>query len=189
MLHFLQQVGIYRAVLVGYSMGGAVALEMARQQPEAAAGLGLIASGAYLAVDAEILALLGRPISVSLGLQKLAQRLFAPGADPRLVKKTMAPLQAARPSLLHNDWLACARFDLRPKISQISAPAWIACGQEDQLAPVEQTHFLAAHLPGSTLQIIPACGHMVILEQPELLAEGLRRFLERLFSGYKIEYP
>lgn len=182
LLHFLQQVRIYRAVVIGYSMGGAIALEMARRDPEVVAGLGLIASGAYLEVDPELLALLSRPVSLPIALQRLSQRLFAPGTDPNFIKRMMTPIMAARPGMLYNDWLACARFDLRQKMLQITAPAWIASGREDQLVPVAQAHFLAANLPGSSLQILSKAGHMVILEQPKLLAEGLYRFLGHLFS-------
>ncbi len=174
---FMNGLGLRESVLVGHSMGGAVALTLALKYPRYAAGLGLIATGAYLGVDRALVQELSHPATVQNGLNRLQTLAFSPASRPALVEACMKPLRDLRPSLLLADWLACASFDLRDLIEQIHAPAWVVCGADDRITPLPYANFLAARLPGAVLQTIPAAGHMVILEQPARVAEGLGCFL------------
>lgn len=174
---FLDELGLHEAVLVGHSMGGAIALTLALKYPQYAAGLGLIATGAYLGVDPALTEELSNPVTVQIGLHRLQSLAFSPSTSPALVEACMKPLREQRTSLLLADWLACASFDLRELVGQIRAPAWVACGADDRITPLPFANFLATRLPEAVLQVIPGAGHMVILEQPRQVADGLSRFL------------
>ena len=52
-------------------------------------------------------------------------------------------------------------------------------GQEDRMTPVELSREIHAHTPESTLQIIPDCGHLPPIEEPEIMAALLENLLER----------
>src|SRR5512135_2484147 len=63
MFEFLAALGLFQAVFVGHSMGGAIALDLAVRHPAHIAGLGLIATGAYLGVDPAFVESLSNPLT------------------------------------------------------------------------------------------------------------------------------
>ncbi|MBX9921297.1 MAG: alpha/beta hydrolase, partial [Mycolicibacterium frederiksbergense] len=58
-------------------------------------------------------------------------------------------------------------------------PTLIACGDRDLLTPLEYSQDMAAALPKSELVIAEGAGHLVQLEQPELIDDALVRLVER----------
>jgi len=59
-------------------------------------------------------------------------------------------------------------LDLRNNLSKITQPTWIAHGEHDAIIPVQDSDFLAKHIPHSTLHRFPSCGHAPFLTQPEI---------------------
>lgn len=182
-IEFLAAQGLYQAVLVGHSLGGAVALDMAIRHPARVAGLGLISTGAYLGVDPGFLENLANPLTIPSALGTFRQRAFGPTTNPTLVERCMQSMEGTRSSVLYGDWRACMDFDVRETISRAEAPAWVIVGGEDQLTPVAYAHFLADRLPAARLQILPQAGHMALLEQPGRIAQGLQQFLGALAAA------
>ncbi|NLG98368.1 MAG: alpha/beta fold hydrolase [Chloroflexi bacterium] len=180
MIEFLGALGLYQAVFVGHSMGGAIALELAVNHGEHVAGLGLIATGAYLGVDAQFLEHMANPITIPTAIQMFKKQAFGPKTPASWVERCMEALTKTRPSVLYGDWRACADFDLREQITQAEAPAWVIAGSDDRLTPIAYAHFLAGRLPAARIQIIAGCGHMVMLEAPKAVAQGLQQFLAAL---------
>lgn len=174
---FLTSLGMDEVVLVGHSMGGAVALTIALKYPRMVAGLGLVSTGACLNVEPALVDALSNQVSYPEGLARIQEAAFSPITSPALVDACMRTLRDVRPSLLLADYLACSRFDLRDMIDQIGAPAWVACGAHDRMTPPALSNFLAARLLNTYAQTIPNAGHMVMMEQPVLLSESLRVFL------------
>lgn len=183
MVEFLAALGLYQAVFVGHSMGGAVALELAIQHPTHVAGLGLISTGAYLGIDPSFLENLSNPLTVPSALAAFRQRAFGSQANPALVERCLQSMKDIRTSVLYGDWRACADFDQRESISRAEAPTWVIVGSEDQLTPVAYAHFLAGKLPAARLQIIPGASHMALIEHPARIAQGLQQFLAALAAA------
>jgi pimeloyl-ACP methyl ester carboxylesterase len=67
-------------------------------------------------------------------------------------------------------------------VKEIQKPALVICGSEDQMTPVRFSQFLVEELPAARLKIIPSAGHMVMLEQPEIVANLIGEFIEELDS-------
>ena len=95
---------------------------------------------------------------------------------------------AARPSVLYGDWLACSRFDLHDQLQKINTPAYVACGREDRVTTQSQAHFLSTSLPIARLDVIRNAGHLLPIEQPTLLAAGLKQFVDDLLAWHA-QYP
>lgn len=192
-LDFLAALGLYQAIFVGHSMGGAIALELAVSHPTHVSGLGLIATGAYLGVDPGFIENLSDPVMVPTALHTFQMHAFSTQASALLRERSLQTLKETRASTLYSDWRACADFDLREEVMRIEAPAWIITGSEDQLTPVAYANFLAGRLPAARLQIVPGAGHMVILEQPGRVAQGLQQFLAALsaarFAAARVRLP
>jgi pimeloyl-ACP methyl ester carboxylesterase len=144
---FLDAVAGEPAVVVGHSMGGAVAQTLALLRPERLAGLVLIATGARLRVVARLVELLRH----------------APREGPPLVTL--------------GDYLACDRFDVRERLAAIRTPTLVVAGAEDRLTPLRYARFLAETIPGARLVEIEAAGHFPQLEQPGPVNAAIRAFL------------
>jgi pimeloyl-ACP methyl ester carboxylesterase len=164
-------------------MGGAIAFDLAVRHGAHVAGLGMIASGAYLGVPTDLLDAFSNPLTLSHAFHLFQQRAFRSGAPASLIDRCLALLKETRPSVLAADWQACAAFDSRPAVSQINVPGWVIVGADDQLTPVNFSHFLAGQLPAAHLQIVPDAGHMIILEQPERVVRSLQQFLAALAAA------
>jgi len=176
-VEFLDAAGLGRAVLVGQGMGGAIALSVAADSPERAAGIVLIASGARLPVASTLLENSANPATLPLALQALLAAICSLQTEARLRESVSRRLSALRPTLLHGDLLACDSFDLTARLGSIRTPALVICGTEDKFTPLIYAETLASSLPGAALQTIDGAGHLVCLEQPRRLAGLLTIFL------------
>jgi pimeloyl-ACP methyl ester carboxylesterase len=177
---FLAGLGINQAYLVGHSMGGAIALSIGLQFPTLPIALGLIASGAYLNVQPELLESLKSPGTYQDGLDWIRQHVFSPHTSATLIEYSMKQLRDLRPATLYEDWMACSRFDLHGEIERIAAPVWVAVGSDDRLIPLSSANYLISSLRHARLQVVPSAGHMLIIEKPKELAQGLYKFLKDL---------
>jgi pimeloyl-ACP methyl ester carboxylesterase len=179
-IDFLSNLGIYQAILVGHSMGAAIALQAAYEYPHQVYALGLIACGAYMGVPPDLIENLSNPTMMPVAFEWFRKNLFWTSTSESIMIKTLRILEQARPGVLYGDWQACAQFDLRANISKILAPAWVAAGTEDPITPVSYANFLTSHLKHVRMQILADVGHMLILEKPQELEVGLAAFLKEL---------
>ena len=165
-------------VLVGHSMGGAITLELSLNPPKGLKGIVLVGSGAKLAVTHAIFQMLGEnPDAFFESLDRFA---FSPAA-PRAVRDRVIRLTRQCPTtLIFDDFKACDRFDLRNRLAEITLPALVLCGEDDQLTPLKYSRYLHEALAGSSLVTIPQAGHMVMAERPDLLNKAIDSFLGTL---------
>ncbi|NIO11345.1 MAG: alpha/beta fold hydrolase, partial [Deltaproteobacteria bacterium] len=66
------------------------------------------------------------------------------------------------------------------RLAQIGQPSVVVTGAEDRLTPPRYAQFLADTLPDARLHLIPATGHMVMLEKPGEVAGLLKSFLDNI---------
>jgi len=66
------------------------------------------------------------------------------------------------------------------ELHKITCRALIVCGKEDTLKPVEFSEMIAKNITQSSLKIIPDCGHVTILEQPQELNRHIIKFLDSI---------
>jgi pimeloyl-ACP methyl ester carboxylesterase len=175
-LAFFDAVGIERAVVVGHSMGGAIALTMALDSPERVAGLVLIATGARLRVAPSILERI--PTDFEAALDIITRYAWAPEVSSELVDLGREHLREAGPDVLLGDLTACDRFDVMERLGEIDVPTLVLSGSADRLAPVKYARYLADHISSAQIVIIEGAGHMVMLERPTEVAEAVREFLQ-----------
>jgi pimeloyl-ACP methyl ester carboxylesterase len=178
-LDFMREMGIFKASLVGHSLGSAISLHLALNHPDRVAHLGIISGGASLNIPANILTTFSNPTTFNEGIEHLKQVLFGPSANDSLKEKVLETLQETRQGVLYGDWLACSSFDLHDSVHQIKTPTWIIAGDHDQLTPPYQSRYLAEQLKNSSLQLVPGAGHMLILEAPDAVSSGLADFLKQ----------
>jgi len=103
---------------------------------------------------------------------------FSPSTPERLIELASQRMGETRPSVLHGDLLACNVFDVTERIAEISQPTLVVCGADDKMTPLRYSQYLAGTIPSARLEVIPNAGHMVMLEQPQAVADALATFLE-----------
>lgn len=161
-------------VLVGHSMGGAVALTLALAPPKNLIALALVGTGAKLRVHPQILELCRNNFAGALDL--IVTWAFAPHAPAELRQRSRAQMERNGAETLLRDFSSCNSFDVLARLHEISFPTLILCGREDQLTPPKYSEFLQKNISHAQLVLIDNAGHMVMLEQPEALTSALRAF-------------
>jgi pimeloyl-ACP methyl ester carboxylesterase len=165
-------------ILAGHSLGSAIALLWALEHRAEVRGLVLIGAGARMRVNPIWLERIARRDTAAI--EEFGSWWFGPAAGAHLREKSLALLRATPPDVLLADLRAADRFDVRARLGGLSAPALIMCGADDRLTPPKVSQYLHEHLAGSSLEIVPDAGHMVMLEQPRAVNEAIRRFLEQI---------
>jgi len=176
-LNWFESVGLHSAVVVGHSMGCAVALSMALDHPEHVLALVLVGGGARLRVAPEFLEGTSSTTTFHSTVEKIVARSFSPQSPPRLSELAAARMAETRASVLHGDFIACDNFDETARIAEIQQPTLVISGADDQMTPVRDGQYLANCIPNAKLEVIPNAGHMMMLEQPAAVAAAMHNFL------------
>lgn len=179
-LHWLEAVDLHRVVLVGHSMGGAIVQYLALHAKDQVLGLGLVGTGARLRVHPDILQNTLSEKTYRTAVNTIVQWAFSPQTPPQLVEIASRRMAETRPSVLHGDFVASDAFDIITQVGEIHQPTAVICGADDQLTPLRYSQFLADNIPNAQLEVIPAAGHMVMLEKPQEVAVVLSAFLEKI---------
>jgi len=175
---FLDAADLEKAVLVGHSMGGGIALDLALRVPSRLAGLGLVATGAKLRVAPAILEGLRQDPETAVRL--ISEWAFGPETPEEMARLGRRQMQALAPEVIYGDFMACDTYDVMQQVSQIAVPAVIVCGTQDYMTPAKYSVYLRDHLQGATLQLVEGAGHMVMVERPGAVVQALTSFLDSL---------
>jgi pimeloyl-ACP methyl ester carboxylesterase len=182
----LDAVGWSSAHVLGFSMGGSIALSFALRYPGRVRRLVLAASFA------------GLNPQTRLFLDALLA-VYEAGASHRHMFGLLAPWLASAAFLAHpenaaalqfddnqpypqpmyawrNQYLAQRPFEVLGQLPQLQAPALVLAGQHDRLAHAEDAALLARHIPQAQLLVL-AAGHLLNYEQPAQFHEAVLTFL------------
>jgi pimeloyl-ACP methyl ester carboxylesterase len=175
-VRFMDAVGVSRGVLVGHSMGGAIAQMTALMAPERVAGLVLVGTGARLRVAPALLDGILQDARGALAL--ITEWAWGPEADPAMVARGRQMMARVNPRVVWGDFAACDRFDIRERVGEITAPTLVITGSEDRMTPPKFGQWLAERIPGARFVLVEGAGHMVMLEKPDQVASAVREWLK-----------
>ncbi|HZP40122.1 MAG TPA: alpha/beta fold hydrolase [Candidatus Binatia bacterium] len=166
-------------VLVGRSMGGAVALVFAARHPSRCAGLVLTCTAARFELAPDRIRAVYDVVRGRLP-QQFTTETFSPATGMDLVREAWMEQVKTDPRVRHGDLLACQAFDGRPLLAGIRTPTLVVAGADDGVTPVGQSEQLARGIPGARLEVIERAGHQAPLEQSERYNGLLAAFAEGL---------
>ena len=177
---YLAQRSVQRAIVVGHSFGGGIAIEFALQ-PGAEGmpsldGLVLVSTGARLRVAAPILEA-ARAAAQSGVPADLGRFSYQHDADPALVERIEAKARKTPVATTLCDWLATDAFDRLSDVGKVRTRTLVVGGTEDRLTPPKYSEYLARTIAGATLALIPGAGHMLPIEHARELGAQLRQFV------------
>jgi pimeloyl-ACP methyl ester carboxylesterase len=174
---WLKEIGISKAVVIGHSMGGAIAQSLAFNHSKFVHSLVLISTGPVLPVNQDLLEKISFPATASAALDMITKWSYSKETNPKLIHQAREQMNAIRPTVIYGDLVACNHFNSTGRLSKIKAPTLILCGENDKMTPVNLSKQLEVSIPNASLSLIPNAGHMVMLEQPEIVAEEVINFL------------
>lgn len=175
--------------LLGFSLGGIVALGVAQQAADRVCGLALIGTTPHpvprqlyrsrrAAVDtARLVGMADHARSALWPHYVVPDRQDDAGLCELVV--AMADDQGVDVYAGQTE-LALSRPDYGPALADMTMPSLILAGTEDAINPPDVQKFMAAALPHSTMSLVPGAGHFVLLEQPDRVAADVDTWLERV---------
>ncbi|HEY4721188.1 MAG TPA: alpha/beta hydrolase [Anaerolineae bacterium] len=172
---FLDAIQAKCAILIGHSMGGAIAQLFGLTHPDRAAGLVLVGTGAKLRVAPRILELTQNDLPAAADL--ISQYQWGPHVPEQIIRLGKQQLLANRNAVIHGDYRACDAFDVIDRLSAIKAPTLIISGTADQLTPPKYAAFMAEKIPNARLVSVPDAGHMVMLEAEAVVTREVEAFV------------
>ena len=175
LLAFLDGLDLERAVAVGHSMGGAIALDLALHYPDRLAGLVLVSSGARLRVAPAILTGILADFEATVDL--VCDYAYGPAASEQLKRLGRQRMLKTPLKVIRGDYAACDAFDVMERLGAIRCPTLVIGGSADMLTPPKYSVYLRDHIPGAELALVDAAGHMVMLEKPEVVARAVSKFI------------
>lgn len=183
--------GLESPTVLGLSLGGWLAAELATRYPERVGRL-ILVNPVGLHIDGQpIKEIFGRPPN------ELAEDMFADQSHPiaqsmHMLAKwtgdvgqgTELPLEMVLPMYKTLSATAKLGWDpylhnpkLRKRLRRITAPTLVVRGGQDGLVPAVYSETFAAEIPGARLEVVPDAAHLLPLERPAELAGLVREFL------------
>jgi len=171
-----------RYVVVGHSLGGAVAIEHALASPERLEGLILLATGARLRVHPMILTLFDQG-RASGKLPPMPSWMHEKGIRPELLAEAARKRELTPVSTGAADWHAADAFDRMEALGDIEVPTLVIGGTDDPLTPPKYAEYLAAHIPRAELHLLERASHMLVVDRAPQIASVIESFLSNLRPG------
>lgn len=172
--------------LAGHSMGGRVALEVYRRAPERVERLALLDTGHEAAVPGEagkraILVEQARAEGIDAIAAAWGLPMLAPDrrTDASLVQDVFAMVGRMSGEIYAAQTRALlTRPDATEVLKSVACPALVLCGLQDGWSPPERHERMAALMPRAPLlRLLDDCGHMSIMEQPDMVLAAMREWL------------
>ncbi|WP_367847537.1 alpha/beta fold hydrolase [Rhodoferax sp. WC2427] len=175
-------------VLCGASMGGIIAMEAVRQAPARVRALALLGTSArpelpHHRAQRETAIKMVEAGRLAEFVRATAAMAFSPThpSDKADLQRYKDMVLRTPPALWVQQNRALAdRPDARLHLGAVRCPTLVLCGDKDLLTPPKLSEEIASLVPGAELHLLPRCGHMLTMEQPDEVNAVLLDWLGRL---------
>lgn len=160
-------------VAVGHSLGGRVAMEMARQAPDRIRALVLVSTGHHPATTAELPRREARIAEGHTDMAALVADWLPPMVAPdrhgdTALMDDLAAMARGFDAATHERQIRAlmARPDAGATLPELRCPVLLVVGDRDGWSPPAQHHEIAALVPDAEVRVIPGAGHFLPVERP-----------------------
>ncbi len=197
-LAVLDACGIDQAHVLGLSMGGMIALNLALNHPERVNKLILACTTAHLgAFGEETIATVGQRVGLNLNvddpndladvdMEAVAQELISLSFSEQMLQENRALIdnmlvQARQwmptPQILHAQHAAIQGHNVSERLGAIQKETLVMTAERDQLVPASHGEYLAAHIPGAQFLPFDGAGHAINMECAQAFNQAVQQFL------------
>ena len=171
-----------RVFVLGFSMGGIVAMNLAYKYPDSITKMFLVSTTPSIKApyppSEEMMKMLRCTEVSNVLLTQVYEAIYGPSYRQNISADDFIKLRMndenPQPALAYLRQLeALESFDIREKTSKILVPSIIVAGEQDRLIPLQNSIWLKEHFKNSLLYTFDGVGHMVPLEAPDKLADVL----------------
>ena len=185
-LAVLDAAEVTSAHVVGISMGGLMAQEIALIAPERVRSLCLLATHpgiAHAVMNPEAMAMLGNrgELTARQAAEASIPFNYAPSTPRERMEEDWAvrlPLAATNQGYVAQ-LTGTSQWDGYDRLGRITSPTLVLHGELDALVPPDNGRILADRIPGAELVIVPEANHLLGTDQPEQVSELLVKWLDR----------
>lgn len=167
------------SILVGNSLGGAVAMWIALERDLSLDGLVLTGTGARLTVLEDLLVWLRDDFDRAVEFLHEPDHLFHE-ADEQTLDRSRATMREAGRAVVERDFRTCHEFDVRERLSDIDVPSLAIVGEHDALTPPQFHEYLASEIPDCDLELLDDAAHLAMIERPAAFNDAVGTFLADL---------
>ena len=176
---YIRQQRYQDVVLVGHSLGGAIAQLYGLNYRDEVKALVLIGTGARLRVHPGFLASERQMIEDESAWRRYAEDSYSP-FDSKVRPTVVEARMRISPAVMLNDLLCCDKFDIIDRVHDIKLPTLLICGIQDEMTPVKYINYLADKIEGAIKVVIDGATHSVAREKPGEVNQAIEKFLARL---------
>ncbi len=187
----MEYAGLDAAHVIGVSMGGMIAQELALRHPSKVRSLvlGCTSPGGPRAIRDDGNAFAGAyslaPMPPEERGRLLAEAVFSKGHLAKHPEIVGAMIEARRnrpldTAALSHRMAAIAAHDTYDRLGRIACPTLVITGRDDALIPWQNSRLIAERIPGAQLEVLDPAGHCFWLERPEDSRVAIARFLEQV---------
>jgi pimeloyl-ACP methyl ester carboxylesterase len=175
----LDEAGVARAHVLGTSLGGMVAQELALAAPERVERLVLACTTPGGPESFPMPEQTVKLLTSGATLRQFVENALAPDPDPDVVERILRHREAtAQPREAWSAQAAAgATFNALDRVEGIAAPTLILHGTEDAVVDSRNTALLALRIPDARVELFPGGGHLFFWEQPERFVDIVTEFL------------
>jgi len=184
-VRLLDELGIERTDVLGYSWGGALAQELAHRAPDRVGAVVLVATTPGLGGQPPapwVIALMATPARYySRTYLRLVAPLVFGSAPATAADSDLGDARLRTPPTLRGysqQLWAISGWSSRSYLRRLRAPVLVLAGAHDPLIPPRNARILAREIPGARLQMVDG-GHLFLLEQPDVGCRAVVEFLAR----------
>jgi len=175
----IDKLGLGATVLLGHSMGGSVALELALSRPAVVRALILCGTAAIYPESPELLERY-RLITEGKAKRHFDPSAYSPTTPKEVIGAGFADSFKTDPRAVYPNLLALRAWEADSRLGDVSVPTLVVVGSDEDPYMVEQSERMASQIPGANRVVIEGAAHMIPAEQPDRLAEAVIAFLEGL---------
>jgi len=176
LVSYIEERNLSEIVLVGHSLGSAVAMQTALLGKIDIKALVLIGAGARLKVIPQLLTSLTELVENNGEIPDFLLSANQKIAEP-LRSKINSSIKENGASVMLNDFTACDKFDVMEHLVDIKIPVQIIAGDKDHMTPLKYASFLQNNLPQAQLVVVEGGTHMAFAEQADFVNKKIKGFL------------